>query len=149
MSYSPLYFGSVGKASSRQTQTGYANGSISTILKGTPVSVNTSGQMVPTDITVEASAEAFIGLCSVDTPSAANGLVVSAGRVENVPPGGFSVRDVLYIAEGGVLTNVKPDLNATGFNSGDFVIMVGIFVKNEFSAGLFDIQLMVTQIGQL
>jgi hypothetical protein len=150
MGYNPSFAGTVANGSSRQTQSGgFTNGTGSTIAIGTPVSTNTVGNMVLLDVTNEALVNAFIGLTSIRVPANAEGLVVNAGRLEGINLG-FSVGDPVYAGiTPGSLTNIKPDLTVSGWNSGDFVIFLGCYVKNQFTSGLYDIQLMPTIVGQL
>lgn len=150
MGYNPNFSGSVGKGSSRQTQTTYTNGTVSTIPIATPVSVNGAGNMVLLDVTSEASVQGALGLTSIATPSAADGLVVNSGRLEGITLAGFSVGDAVYAGRTlGTLTNVKPDLSVLGWSAGNFVYFFGVYVVNQFNPALHDIQLMPTFIGQL
>ena len=148
MSYNPLNVGAIGKASSRQTITGYQNGTGLTIIKCTPVSTNASGQIIPTDVSDENSSFSFLGLCSVDTPTLANGQVINGGRLEAVTTG-FSIGDALWISKASFLTNIKPNEGSNGFVAGDFVIFIGVVVKNEFDVLKKDIMLAIEKIGQL
>lgn len=151
MSYSPNFRGIIGKGSSRQNQTGYQNGTGGTMPVATPVATNLSGQLVLMDVSDENTVETMLGLTSESIPSAANGQVVSEGRLENIPISlGFAVRDILYVGPTpGSLTNVKPDVSVPGWSAGMFVILVGVVVKNEFNPSNQDIQLFRQIIGQL
>lgn len=150
MGYDPTWTSLVGKGSSRQTQTGYVNGTVSTIALGTPVSVNSSGNMVLLDVTSEASVQGLLGLTSISTPTTAVGLVANSGRLEGVTLGGFTVGDAVYAGTTpGSVTKVKPDITVSGWSSGMFVIFLGVYVVNEFNPALHDIQLMPAVIGQL
>lgn len=150
MTYSPNYFGSAAKGSSRQTKSGYQNGTGSTMPVGAPVATNTGGQLILVDVSSEVSVEAMVGLAAESIPSAANGQIASDGRLEEIPLGlGFSIGDPIWVGVGGTLTKVKPDLSQPGWSSGYFVIFVGVVVKNEFDALKQDIQLCRQVIGQL
>lgn len=148
MSYSPAFRGNTAQGSSKALASGYQNGTLSTITKGTPVSVGVSGQVSPTDVTNEASVLALVGLMSVNTPSAANGTITDAGRLENITTS-FAAGDPVWIAVGGGLTNVKPNIGGGGFLSGHFVVFIGVIVVNEFNALQKDVQLMKFIVGQL
>lgn len=148
MSYSPNFRGSQGKGSSRSLSTNFQNASGGTLAQSTPASVNSSGQLVGVDVSSDTSVGAIVGLCGADIPNAATGPVVDSGRLENVVLG-FSVGDAIYISKAGFLTNVKPSLGVGGFITGDFIIFVGVVVKNEFNALQKDIQLMIENIGQI
>lgn len=150
MSYSPNYRGNSGKGSSRQTQTGYTNGTGSTISAASPVYSTASG-IGPLDVSSTATIEKFAGLVSADLPSAAHGLVVSDGRVENIPLGlGFALGDAIWAGTApGSLTNVKPDYSAPGWSAGMWVIFLGVVVVNEFDPLKQDIQLFKQIVGRL
>jgi len=141
----------VTKVSGRQTQTGFQNGTGSTMNVATVVSTNSSGQLILADVTNEATIETIVGLVSIaNIPSAANGTVVSDGRLENIPSLGFSVGDTLWLGTTpGSLTNVKPDLTQIGWSAGDYVVFIGVVVQNEFNPSNQDIQLCRQIIGQL
>lgn len=148
MSYNPNATGIAARAS-RTLVTGYQNGSGSTISLGSPVSSNTSGQILLTDVSDPVSARAFLGLTNVAIPNAANGSVISGGRIENIT-NPFTVGDPVYVGSSpGTLTNVKPNAGFDGFVSLDFVIFVGVVVKNEFNPLQKDIQLLTQLIGRL
>lgn len=150
MGYNPAFRGKVSDGSSRQTQTGYLNGTLITMPIASPVSVNSAGNMVLLDVTSETSVQGLIGLTSIACPSAATGLVCNAGRLEGITLGGFSVGDAIYAGQTpGALTNVKPDLAVSGWVGGMFVVFFGVYVINQFDPGLHDIQLMPTVVGQL
>jgi hypothetical protein len=151
MSYSPLFTGFLAQGTtvaSRKLQTSFVNGSGATISKGTPVSISLSGTLVPVDVSNEATAGAVMGLTSVDLPNGASGPITDAGRLENVTLS-FSVGDALYIDKIGGLTNIKPTVGTNSFLSGDFVVFIGVVVKNEFNLLQKDIKLMISMVGQL
>lgn len=148
MGYNPLLRGSAPKISSRQTTTGYTNASGGVIAQCTPVSINGSGQILPVDPSNEASVDAMVGLASVNIPNGANGPVTDCGRLENANIS-FPVGSPLYVSLSGFLQTDKPDIGVDGFASGNFVIFVGVVVKNEFNPANKDIKLMLTLVGQL
>lgn len=148
MTYSPKFRGSVALGSSRALSSGYQNGSVSTITKGTPIGVNVFGQVSPVDVSSESSVLSMVGLMGVDTPPSANGNICDAGRLENITTS-FNAGDPVWVAKGGGLTNVKPDIGVGGFASGDFVVFIGVIALNEFNALQKDIHLMKFIIGQL
>lgn len=148
MSYSPLFRGNSAKGSVGQVQSGYQNGTGSTIAQGTPVTINGSGQVVPIDVTVDAQATGIVGLVAADLPSAASGQVIDNSRLENVSMG-FSVGDILYVSKSGFLTNLVPDYGVGGFSAGDWVIYVGVVVQNEFNPSQIDIVVSISARGQL
>jgi hypothetical protein len=151
MSYSPLFRGSSSTAPSYANASGYQNGIVSTIAMCTPVSTNTSGQLVLTDVTVEALSEGWLGLTDAAIPTTATGQVVTDGRIQNIPSGlGFALGDPIWVGPTpGSLTNVRPDLTAPGWSTGYYVLFVGVVVQNQFNPSLQDIQVSRQIIGQL
>lgn len=151
MGFNPTWQGTTGAGSSRQTQTLYQNGTGSTQPIAAVVSQGTGANFVLTDVSNEATVEAFLGLTAASIPNAASGLVCSDGRLENIPLGlGFAVGDALWVdLTPGGLTNVKPDLTVLGWTTGMFVIFIGVVVQNQFNPSNQDIQLFKQIIGQL
>lgn len=148
MSYSPNSRGGAFKGSSRQMQTGYQNGTGSTMLKGMPVSANSSGQLIPLNVANETTVLAMVGLTAANIPSSASGLVASGGRLEDLSLA-YNIGDAIYVGKNATLTNIVPSVGVNGFVLGDFVIFVGVVVKNEFDISKLDIQLMLSVVGQL
>jgi hypothetical protein len=148
MSYNPLFNGSTFNGSSRQLITNYQNGTGIAIPQGTPVSTNSIGQIVPTDVTSQASVQAIVGYANVRIPSGAYGGVISSGRLENISTS-FAIGDAVYIGLGGTLINTKPDYGVSGFAAGDWIVFVGVLTKNEFNPTLTDLQLFTQTIAQL
>lgn len=149
MGYSPYFLNAQALGSVKSVASNFINASGSTMIKGTPAAVNTSSQLIAVDVSVEATVLAMVGLTSVVLPAAATGGVIDNGRLEDVTYPGFNVGDPLWVSKTGGLTNVKPDIGVGGFVAGDFVIFVGVFVKNEFNSSLRDIKLMLSIVGQL
>ena len=148
MGYNPTAQGTKFQGSSRSIATGYQNGSQATFAVATPVSVNSSGQILPLDPTSETSIDAFVGLTQYAIPSAASGQVVSQGRLENAQTS-FAVGTPLWVNFDGTLTSTQPDSSVPGWSAGDWVIYIGIVVQNEFNSALQDILLHWEIIGQL
>lgn len=151
MSYSPYFFNKNASGTvsgSRGTITNFQNGSGSTLAKATLVAVNASSQLVPVSVVSEATVLTIVGMTSMSIPNAAIGAVQDNGRLEDVASS-FSIGDALYLGKDGLLTNLKPEIGVAGFVEGDFVIFVGVLVKNEFNVSLKDIKLMISVIGQL
>lgn len=150
MSYSPTSFNPA-TATAASAASGYQNGIGSAIALATPVSTSNGGLLLLTDVTSEASAEGWLGLASMTIPSTAFGQVASDGRIQNIPSGlGFSVGDPIWVGNTpGTLTNVRPNTGTAGWETGYYVLFVGVVVKNEFNPSNQDIQLSRQIIGQL
>lgn len=151
MAYNPLYRGTTSKAPARANQSGYQNGTLADILMAKPVSANASGQIVLADVSNETSVSRFIGISKALIPTGSNGQVVSGGRAEAIGAGlsGFALGDAVYVGKNGTLINVRPDIGVASFVALDWVIFLGVVVKNEFDPGEKDIQLMIEVVGQL
>lgn len=148
MTYSPVSFGPNSKGSAVSLQTSYINGTLSTLTMGTPVSVNTAGQMIPVDITNDASVSGFLGIVAQDTPNGASGLVLASGRLENLTTS-FAIGDPVYINTSGALINIRPGVGIGTFNVGDFCIFVGVIVQNQYNPSNKDLMLHKEVVGQL
>jgi hypothetical protein len=129
-------------------QAQYVNGTGLTIAKASPVSVDTGGHIVPTDVTSEVSVYRIVGLTELAVAGGMSGYVVDAGRLQNVVTG-FGLGDPIYVSATGGLTNLKPQAGSNGFAAGDWVVFVGILVANQINPILFDIKLMLSIVGQL
>ena len=149
MGYSPLFRGSLTKVPGRALATSFQSGSIVNILAGQPVSVNAAGLIFATDVSDEDSVAKIVGVSNGVLPSSANGMVTNSGRVEALALAGFVLGDSVYLGKNGVLTKNRPDYGLEGFTVGDFVIFIGVVIKNEFDPSKKDLQLMIEVIGQL
>lgn len=150
MTYSPLFFKPNQPGSSvRALQTGYQNGTLSTITKSSPVSVNSSGQIILADVSSEANIKALVGLAALDLPSAASGSVIDQGRLEDITTS-FNIGDPIYLGHTpGTLINTKPDIGSASFVAGDWIVFLGVIVQNEFDNAKKDLKLFIQVIGRL
>jgi len=151
MSYSPYFLNRAATGSVKAVGSNFQNASGSTLVKGIPAAINATSQLIAVDPSVEATVLGLVGLASVDIPNAASGGIQDSGRLEDVTTAvtGFAIGDPLWVSKTGGLTNLKPEIGVGGFTDGDFVIFVGVLVKNEFNVSLKDIKLMISIVGQL
>ena len=105
------------------------NNTGNTIAARTVVCVNSSGDITPVSVAVEANAFSVIGVTANSISNASSGTIVISGALKNITTSA-SFGDALFIAIDGSLTNVKPTIGVNGFMAGDFVIKVGIIVKD-------------------
>jgi hypothetical protein len=140
-----------------QNQIGSSNAGVSstlenntgaTIIKATPVCVDSLGDISTIDVSVENEATATIGVTSQDITDGNSGTIVTAGKVVDITTAA-SFDDTVYVSKSGTLTNVKPDIGVSGFAEGDFVISLGVISKNESNPALKDLIVNVQVIGQL
>ena len=106
------------------------NASPVTIIKGAPVSVNPSGDIIPVDVSDEDSAFSVVGIAAADINSGETGNVITAGTLPTIS-GPFTLGRVLYASKSGnSLTDQKPSIGVAGFAANDFVIKIGVLVKD-------------------
>lgn len=138
---------SIGSANAGISST-IENNTGSTIIKATPVRLNSFGDVETIDVAVEDEALAVIGITSEDIGDGASGTIVTAGKVVDITTTA-TFDDLMYVSKSGTLTNVKPDIGVSGFVAGDFVVAVGVIAKNESNPVNKDLIVNVQIIGQL
>jgi hypothetical protein len=155
MAYSPFSFNPQSTGSSRQLLTNYYNNTGSAIAQGTPLSVTgTANYITPTDVTSQASVQAFVGYAYVRIPNDSLGPVISGGRLQNLQGYSFSLGDAIYMSVlGTYLQDTKP-VDSSGnpvapFVSGNIMIFAGVIVQNETNPSLQDLQILTQVLGVL
>jgi len=124
------------------------NNTASTLIKATPVAVNSSGELAIIDISDENLSMSFLGLVDNNISDASAGNIVISGLIENIGAVG-ATGNVVYVSKTGGLTTTKPSIGINDFEAEDFVIKVGVLVKNQGDAQLIDIIVVPQIIGQL
>lgn len=149
MTYDPRIFG-FGNLSIPATglSTMIKNETGSVIAELTPVRADTSGNMALLDVSSELACLAVVGITTTDVPNMSFGNVSISGRLIDIDVIA-SFGDIMYIGKNGLLTNVKPTEGSGGFIAGDFIIRVGVIVKNESNPILKDLFLNITIVGQI
>lgn len=149
MTYDPRLSGavlSVGTTSSElPSRTNSSGGALN---RTDPVRIDTAGALQKIDVSVETDALTCLGVAK---DSVANGNlvgIVTQGRLLDVTVSG-TFGDAMYISKTGVLTNVKPSIGVNGFLAGDFVIFIGLIVKNQSNPLLADLMINIRVVGQL
>lgn len=126
----------------------YTNNSGTTIDKLIPVKTRTAGGIALIDVSVEADAFAAFGVTAALSDNGNPVVIVTNGRIENITTT-YAAGDTVYVSKLGYLTNVKPSKGAEGFLAGDFVIRVGLIVRNEANPSNKDLLLDISLVGQL
>ena len=126
----------------------FANPGPGSIIGATPVSTNTSGNLVVVDVASEDLASSFLGLTSSTILASTQGGVVLAGLVKNISTA-LGVGDILYVSKTGSLTTTAPDIGVDGFVAGDFVIKIGQITKNATNPSNKDLLVAWQLMGQL
>ena len=148
LSYSPLYFSERDAGSSKQIINYYTNASPTTALpQGQALSVNSSGLLVPLDITNQISWSNFVGYAFVRIPTSSEGQVISNGRLVNFTTA-LAIGTPLYIGLDGNPTATIPSTD-NGFPSGALAIFLGVIVPNELNPSEKDISLFTQFIDVL
>jgi hypothetical protein len=124
-----------------------ANQSGSSIPKGTPVKITSSGLGL-VDVSLESDIDAFAGVLKDVASNGTNGIVVSSGSIENITTP-FAVGSMVYISKLGILTNVKPSTGVNGFGEGDFIVKIGMIAQNVDSVTAKDLLVGIQVMGQL
>jgi len=149
MAYSPFAFNPESTGSAEALVTPYTNASaINPIPQAMACSVNSSGQLVPLDVSNQASFQAFVGYANVRIGTSASGPIIANGRLQNFTTS-YTAGTPLYIGTDGNPTNIIPSAGVNGFVSGDACIFMGVVVVNETNPSEFDIALFTQVVGEL
>lgn len=110
--------------------------------------------MAPTDVTSQASVQAFVGYAYTRISNASLGAVISGGRLQNLQGFAFSIGQPIYISVlGTYLQNTSP-VDGSGdavspFVAGDYIVFAGVIVENETNPSLQDLQILTQVIGAI
>jgi hypothetical protein len=111
-------------------------------------SINSSGFLVPLDVSSEASFKNFVGYANLRIAVSASGPIIANGRLQNVTTS-YAVGTPLYIGTDGNPTNIIPSIGVNGFVSGDACIFMGVLVPNQTNSLETDIALFTQVVGEL
>lgn len=118
-----------------------------TIGKGTPVTIDTNGNIVEVDVSIE-DCLSIIGIAKEDINDGAYGLVTTSGSLKGIITTA-GMGSILYVAKDGLMTNTKPSTGVDGFISGDFVIRLGVLVKDSDNPSQKNLVVNIQVVGQL
>lgn len=149
MTYRPYSVIIAAAQANNSTQTvSVLNNTGSTILKLTPVSINSSGELSLINVASDQSSLSSIGIASEDIPDSSSGNIVISGRLANITTT-FVFGDFLYVSKTGGLTDVAPSIGVDGFLAGDSVIKIGVIVKNATNPTQKDLLVNMELVGKL
>lgn len=149
MAYSPFSFNPQSTGTSEALVTNYTNASsITALSQAQACSINGSGQLVPLDVSSQASWDNFVGYAYVRIPASSTGPIVANGRLQNFTTA-YAVGTPIYIDTNGNPTNIVPVIGTNGFVSGDAVILMGVLVPNENNPLDIDIAIFTQVFGTL
>jgi hypothetical protein len=149
MTYDPRLSGSVltiGVASSELPARTNASGA--SVTRTNPIRLDSNGDIQRVDPSIEAHVLACVGVAKDSVANSALCGIVTSGRLVDVTVPG-SLGDTLFLSKTGTLTNLKPSIGVDGFVSGDFVLSIGIVVKNQDNPLLSDLLINIRLVGQL
>jgi hypothetical protein len=149
MSYRP-YAAIIAEASSSASGIKFdlKNDSGSAISALQPVSTDVFGKAKAVDVSVESDALKVVGIAGSSIPNGSYGSIYSHGKVENITTS-YDFGDYIYVSKTGGLTNILPSEGVDGFVSGDFIIRVGIIVRNRVTPSQKDLVINIGIIGQV
>jgi hypothetical protein len=150
MTYSPAWRGNTATGTILGIESSLRNGTALTISKYSPVAINGSGDIQKSDATNEALSFSSIGILKADCSASAVGDIVTSGRIIDVDMPTFSFGDAIYIGSTpGTLTNIKPTDGIDGFIAGNYVVRIGMILKNETDPLKKDLFVSLMMCGQL
>lgn len=148
MTYDPRLFGDKISVPTTSVADTLTNTSGILISKFTPVKINTVDSGISSIDVSSEEALSVVGIASEHILDAASGAIASSGRIKEIVTSA-TFGDIMYISKIGDLTSIKPSEGVNGFLAGDFVIRVGIIVKNEDNPSNKDLLVSIDVKGQL
>lgn len=137
-----------GEGSSINLEDSYDNNSGAPLFKGTPIRINTSGDLEMVDPSVEADVDAVVGVMSEEVADGASGGVVFKGRLKDISTA-ITVGSPVYLSKLGILTSTKPSIGVDGFIAGDFAVRVGTIILNNSDPLKKDLLVDLKVLGEL
>lgn len=113
-----------------------------------PVTSDGNGRAKAIDVSVESDALKIIGLAGQAIADSDYGYVYSHGKFENITTS-YNFGDYVYVSKTGNLTNIAPSEGVDGFVAGDFIIRVGVIVRNRATPSQKDLLINIGIIGQV
>lgn len=147
MSYNPNFVGNTAAASTAVIES-ILNNTGGTLLAGTPVKLNSNGELEVINPSIEADVLSVAGVLEANTLDGQEGIVIGTGRLINLSTL-IAFGTPVYISKTGGITDTKPDIGVGGFVAGDFVVGLGIIAKNKTNPVNKDLILNIRIIGQL
>jgi hypothetical protein len=111
-------------------------------------SINTSGLLVPLNVSSQTSFQAMVGYANFRIPTSALGPVIAGGRLHNITTP-YPIGTALYVGTDSNPTNIYPSVGVNGFLSGDAVIFMGVIIPNEINPAAIDIALFTQLVATL
>lgn len=109
--------------------TKYWNNTGIPILKGTPVRINSFGELDVVNISDITHATKIVGVTAESIDTGDIGTVAISGKVYDIATSA-DFGDIVYIDKFGGLTNIMPEVGINSFTNGDFFVRVGMITRN-------------------
>ena len=115
--------------SASYSQVSVVNGSGASLPAGTPVYVFDFSDSIIVKKATQLTTRPVLGLVKTAIPNNQKGIVVVSGVLENINTTAFSTGDILFVGEGGGLTNNRPSgvanaVGIVGYSSTQGVIII-------------------------
>jgi len=136
------------QASGTSLEVDLENQSGSSIALLQPVASDGGGRIKAIDVSSEADTFKALGLATEAIPNGDHGDVITHGRLLNVTTI-YTFGDYLYVSKTGGLTNILPSAGVNGFVEGDFIVRVGLIVRNRANPAQKDIIVQIERGGQV
>lgn len=118
--------------------------------KGTPVSVDSFGNIQRLIVSNEVNVTRYLGIVVADINHGSQGYVATGGKIESMQAiVSMNFGDLIYVSKTGDLTSISPDIGVGGFVAGDFVLRVGVVTKNQLNPSVKDLTMKDEIVGQL
>jgi hypothetical protein len=124
------------------------NDSGSSIAALQPVASDANGRAIGIDPSIELQSLKIVGLAESAIPDGGYGNVISHGKILNVTTA-LNFGDYVYLSKTGGTTGILPEEGQDGFVSGDFVIRLGVIVRNRQIPSQKDLVINIEIVGQL
>jgi len=145
MTYFRRFAGSVSRAPMGNEA---VNNTGSTLNKAIPISIDDEGNVDLIDVSSEASSRSSFAVVRENALDGSPVEFITVGRVEDINVV-FGFGNTIYVSKIGGLTDVSPVVGVGGFESGDFVIRIGIIAKNLKDPSKKDLIVSIGIEGQL
>lgn len=113
-----------------------------------PVASDSGGRAKAVDPSSQSDMLKVLGVAATIIPNNGSGNVITHGKIENITTT-FSWGDYVYVGKDGLLTNIIPEVGSNGFVEGDYIIRIGLIVRNKDVPANKDLVVQIERLGQL
>lgn len=124
------------------------NDSGSDILAFQPVATDSEGKVKGINISEDMDALKLLGIAVENISNGSYGNVIASGKLENITTV-FDFGDYIYVSKTGGLTNILPSEGVGGFASEDWILRIGLIVRNRQIPSQKDLVVNLSIVGRL